>query len=945
MRRFLILLLLSASPLAGAPAAAKASEATAPRLLEVPRLDYTSRILANGATLYAIRDTATATVSINSWYNVGQRDDPPGRGGFAHLFEHLMFKTTRNLPGGVLETVNAMGGSTNASTLFDYTDYYITAPANQLEAMLWLEGERMRNLVIDEKSFHSERDVVKEELRQRVLSQPYGRILYLLLPALTFDGHPYARPIGGTNADLDQAKLDDVRAFHETYYRPDNAIFVVSGNFDPARLDAWADRYLGSIPRPAEAIVRDPAKGRAVTARAVDAYAPNVPLPAVAFSWRAPFAADVDAAGIDLIEAVLARGAASRLHRRLIDEMGVASAVTSYNLPARDGHAFALVVTLAKARELGDAEAALASEIARLRDTPLAAAELEEVKNALFGDALARRETARGRAYELGGGAALTGDPELADARLEAIRRMSARDVQRIASKWLGDRKRVTLRYRDESERPQGYAGDGPPDFSDMGPAIPPATRTPVTIAHESEREALPGPGEALPSALPPIAERRLANGLRVIVAQSSKVPLASVRLVIDGGDATDPAGQAGRGDIAAALALKGAGGRNAEQIASEVAALGSTIAASSEADATVFSVNAPAANIDAASHILADVVTRPDFAPQALESVRSQQLSAIEVAAKQPLQAALRALPAIVFGKAPYGAVPTSASLGAITRDSIVAAQREAWTPRAATLIITGALDPDAGFALAERRFGHWKGAEQAVFAPRGTVSAHPRVVAIDMPAMAQTAVLVALPSAGRDDADWPSLRIANAALGGGFQGWLTQEIRVKRGLTYSAGSLIDSRRDAALLMAVTRTKTESAPEVVDLILDQIGRFEREPIDAERAAERGAYLSNSLSAQTERAAGLADYLAGLVSSQAPLEALAADLSSSVPAPERIAAAIAAHWRADRATIIVAGDSKQWEAALRKRYPALEVVDIDGEPVSAETRPQGKGGL
>jgi Predicted Zn-dependent peptidases len=945
MRRFLIPLILGASPLASAPVAAKPGEATAPRLLEVPRLDYRVRILANGATLYAVRDTATATVSINSWYKVGQRDDPPGRGGFAHLFEHLMFKTTRNLPGGVLETVNAMGGTSNASTLFDYTDYYITAPASQLEAMLWLEGERMRNLVIDEKSFHSERDVVKEELRQRVLSQPYGRILYMLLPALTFEGHPYARPIGGTNADLDQAKLADVRAFHETYYRPDNAIFVVSGNFDPAKLDAWADRYLGSIPRPAEAIARDPAKGRAITARAVDAYAPNVPLPAIAFSWRAPFAADADAAGIDLIEALLARGAASRLHRRLIDEMGVASAVTSYNLPARDGHAFALVVTLANGRELGDAEAALASEIARLRDTPLTLAELEEVKNALFGDALARRETARGRAYELGGGAALTGDPGLADARLEAIRRMSPKDVQQIARKWLDDRKRVTLRYRDESKRPRGYVGDASPDFSDMGPAIPPASRTPITIANANERETPPGPGEALPSALPSLAERRLANGLRVIVAQSSKVPLASVRLVIDGGDAADPRGQAGRGDIAAALALKGAGGRTAEQIASEVAALGGTIAASSDADATIFSLNAPAANIDAASRILADVVTRPDFTPQALESVRRQQLSAIAVAAKQPLQAALRALPAVVFGNAPYGAVPTAASLGAVTRDSVVAARRETWTPKAATLIVTGALDPESSFALAERRFGEWKGPEATALAPRGKVSAHPRVVAIDMPGTAQTAVLVALPSAGRVDTDWPSLRIANAALGGGFQGWLTQEIRVKRGLTYSAGSLVDSRRDAAILMAVTRTKTESAPEVVELILDQIRRFEREPVDAGRAAERGAYLANGLSAQTERAAGLADYLATLVSSRAPLEALAADLSSSVPAPERIAAAIAAHWRADRATIIVAGDARQWEAALRARYPGLELVDIDAEPVSPDPRPQRDSGL
>ncbi|QCB55625.1 insulinase family protein [Sphingopyxis sp. PAMC25046] len=931
MRRFLTVLLLAASPLSFASVAAAESETTAPRLLEVPRLDFTKRVLANGATLYAIRDTGTATVSINIWYDVGQRDDPPGRGGFAHLFEHLMFKTTRNLPGGVLEAVNAMGGNSNASTLFDYTDYYITAPANQLEGMLWLEGERMRNLVIDEKSFHSERDVVKEELRQRILSKPYGRILYMLLPAFTFDGHPYARPIGGTIADLDQAKLADVQAFHEAYYRPDNAVFVVSGNFDPAKLDVWADRYLGSIPRPDRAIPRDPAKGRPVVARTIDAYAPNVPLPAVAFAWRAPFAADADAAGIDLIEAVLTRGAASRLRRYLVDEKGVASEITSYNLPARDGHAFALVVTLAEGREIADADAALGAEIARLRDTPLAAEELDAVKNGLFGDALARRETARGRAYELGGGAALTSDPGLADARLDAIRRMTPAAVQRVAKKWLDDGKRVTLRYRDESQRPPGYAGDASPDVSKMGPTIPPASQPPVAIASEGAREARPEPAEAVPSALPTLAERRLTNGLRVVVAQSSKVPLASVRLVIDGGDAADPAGQAGRGDIAAALALKGAGGRSAERIASEIAALGGTIGAGSDADATVFSVNAPTANIEAAARILADVATRPDFAADALDGVRSQQLSAIAVATKQPMQTALRALPAALFGKAPYGAVPTATSLGAVTQDDVAAAQRETWIPNAATLIVTGALTPDAAFALAERSFGSWKAGKAPTATPRGTVSTSPHVVAVDMPGVAQAAVIVALPTAGRRDADWPSLRIANAALGGGFQGWLTQEIRVKRGLTYGAGSLLDSRRDAAYLMAVTQTKTASANEVVGLILDQIGRFGREPVDAGRAGERATYLANGLSGQNERAAGLADYLVTLISSGAALDTLAAERSPLAPSPERIAAAIEAHLRADQATIVVAGDSKQWVGALRERFPTLELVDIDGK--------------
>jgi len=933
MRRFLTALILAACPLPLTSATAADSDAATPILLEVPRLEFTKRVLANGATLYAIRDTGTPTVSVNSWYNVGQRDDPPGRGGFAHLFEHLMFKKTRHLPGGVLEAVAAMGGTTNASTLFDYTDYYVTAPANELEGMLWLEGERLRNLVVDEKSFRSERDVVKEELRQRVLSQPYGRILYTLIPAFAFDGHPYARPIGGTIADLDQASLADVQAFHETYYRPDNAVLVVSGNFDPGRLDAWADRYIGSVPRPDRAIPRDTAKGSPIAARTIDAYAPNVPLAAVAYAWRAPFAADPDAAGIDVIEAVLTRGAASRLRRHLVDEKGVASAISSYNLPARDGHAFALVVTASKGRDLAEVETALAAEIARLRDMPLTRAELDTVKNGLFGDALTRRETARGRASELGGGAVLTGNPGLSDVRLGAVHAMSAADIQRIANKWLSDRERLTLRYRDESLRPAGYSGDTAPDVSKMGPVLAVASRPAASIASETEREVRPGPAQALPTPPPALTDTRLANGLRVVVAQSSNVPVASVRLVIDGGDAADPAGEAGRGDMAATLALKGAAGRSAERIASDVAALGGTIGASSEADATIFAIDAPAANMDAAARILADVAIRPNFPADALEAVRTQQVSAVAVAAKQPMQTAMRALPGAIFGKTPYGAVPTTASLAAVTRSGIAAARREYWKPSAATLVITGALSPAEGIALAERSFGAWAGNTTPADAPRGTVSATPRIVAIDMPGAAQAAVIVALPAAGRRNADWASLRLANAVLGGGSQGWLTQEIRVKRGLAYGAGSLLDSRRDAAYLMAVTQTKNVSADEVIGLILEQVDRLGREPVDAARAGERSVFLANGLWGQTERAAGLANYLATLIAGGAPLGALAAELNSSPPPLDRIAETIERRLRTDNATIVIAGDASQWIEPLRARFGSVERVDVEGNPL------------
>ena len=200
-------------------------------------------------------DRTTPNVTVQVWYGVGSKDDPQGRSGFAHLFEHMMFKATRDLPAESFDRLTEdVGGLNNASTYDDFTNYYEVVPANHLERLIWAEGERMGSLVIDEANFKSERDVVKEELRQRVLASPYGRLFALYVPQATYPTHPYHRPGIGSIEELDAATIDDVRAFHEAYYRPDNAALIVVGNFDEAQLNAWIDKYFGAAeePRPAD---------------------------------------------------------------------------------------------------------------------------------------------------------------------------------------------------------------------------------------------------------------------------------------------------------------------------------------------------------------------------------------------------------------------------------------------------------------------------------------------------------------------------------------------------------------------------------------------------------------------------------------------------------------------------------------------------------------------
>jgi zinc protease len=389
--------------------------------LEVAPLAYTMRTLPNGLRVYSMPDRDTANVSVQVWYDVGSVDDPAGRSGFAHLFEHIMFKSTRNMPEQFFDRLTEdVGGYNNASTYDDFTNYYEVVPANHLQRVLWAEADRMGSLVVNEESFDSERDVVKEELRQRVLASPYGRLFYLFLPQVNYDVHPYGRPGIGSIEDLDAATVADVRAFHAQYYRPDNAILVVSGNFDQAQLDAWVDQYFGDISHPDRPIPRDyPTEPERTQPREYTVYAPNVPLPAVMISYPQPESTDPDIPVLMVIDGILSTGENSRLYNSLVYNQQIAAQVFTNLEATQDPGAYGVFAILSDGQTAEAGQAALAAEIARMRDAPVTQAELDEAKNEIVTATLQGRETAeraacraphlqreppRGRALPSGGG-------------------------------------------------------------------------------------------------------------------------------------------------------------------------------------------------------------------------------------------------------------------------------------------------------------------------------------------------------------------------------------------------------------------------------------------------------------------------------------------------------------------------------------------------------------
>jgi zinc protease len=454
-----------AACLAALIAAAGAALPSSAQEVRMPRLEFRDRTLANGLRVLTASDRSSPTVSIQVWYKVGSKDDPEGRSGFAHLFEHLMFKATKNMKSEMLDRLTEdVGGINNASTGDDVTIYYEVVPSNYTETLLWAEAERMGSLVVDDPSFKSERDVVKEEYRERVLSSPYGRLFYLLLNTKSFATHPYRRPGIGSIEDLNAATLEDVRKFHADFYRPDNATLIVVGDFDEKQLDAWVDKYFGPVPRPDRPLPRVTAKEPARTGelRAVE-YAEGVPLPAVAFTFLAPPQSDDDIAALQVAEVILSAGESSRLYRSLVYEQQVAQAAQSGLDLKQDVSLFNFFAVLASGKRPDDAERALLAEIKKLQDGPPTAAELEKAKNQLVTGELQERETNNGKANALGEAAVLLGDPNRVNTQLERLAKVTAADVQRVMKKYMTDTNRLVIYYLPEAMRSPATGGAAKP--------------------------------------------------------------------------------------------------------------------------------------------------------------------------------------------------------------------------------------------------------------------------------------------------------------------------------------------------------------------------------------------------------------------------------------------------------------------------------------------------
>jgi zinc protease len=410
-----------------------------------PKLDYTMTTLPNGMKVVMLEDHSTPIVHLQMWYHVGSKNEKAGRTGFAHLFEHMMFKGSKNVePEGHPSYISSVGGQSNAFTNEDATVFWETVPAQYLPLVLWLEADRLASLRIEEKVFKTEREVVKEERRMRIENQPYGRLQEIIADH-AFTVHPYKHPVIGSMKDLEAASVADVREFFQTYYVPNNATAILVGDFDSKEALALVTQYLGRVPKSDKPVPRDIPREPPQTKERRITISEEWPLPAVVVAHHITFDGNPDSYPLHIASKVLSDGQSSRIYRKLVYEKGIALAAFGGGNIIEDPNLFFAVALVQPGHTTEEAANALIAELDKLRNEPITAAELQQAKNQFARDYILGRESNQSKAEMLGHAAVIHDDIKTADGEFDIFQNLTVADVQRVAKTYFTPENRMVL--------------------------------------------------------------------------------------------------------------------------------------------------------------------------------------------------------------------------------------------------------------------------------------------------------------------------------------------------------------------------------------------------------------------------------------------------------------------------------------------------------------------
>ncbi len=782
--------------------------------LEIPCEQF---ILDNGLTVLVHEDHKTSIVAVNIWYHVGSKNEKPGKTGFAHLFEHLMFGGSEHIQGSYIEAMERIGATDlNGTTSEDRTNYFENVPTSALDYALFAESDRMGHFysTINQELLDLQRGVVQNEKRQSE-NQPYAIVEELVVKSTYPVGHPYAHSVIGSMEDLDSASLNDVREWFKTYYTPSNAVLVLAGDITAGEAKEKVQRYFNDIPS-GPPVAHQRAWVAKMSGEHREAVRDRVPQSRIYKIWNVPGYGTTTADHLRLAASVLSNGKNSRLYKRLVYDDQIATHVSAYLDEREIGSQFVIVATARQGDgDLRKVEKAIDEELARFLDEGATTRELDRIRTqsyAGFVRGIERIGGFGGKSDILASSQTYVGSPHAYRQRLRNLEEATASDLRETARTWLSD---------------GVYALEVLP-FIDAKQLSDPVV----------DRSRLPDLGPAHELKLPRIHEDRLSNGLKILIAERHEIPVVNFWLDVDAGYAADQFAAPGTARLASSLLTGGTAHRTALEISEEVQTLGAQLSTGANLDMSTVYLSALKTTLEESLDFYADIVLNPIFPTADFERQQKLQLAAIANEKVTPLQMALRALPPVLFGPNHAYGVPltgsgTEASVQALTREDLARFHAIWFKPNNATLVVVGDTTVAEIKPQLEKFFGSWLPGEvpskHASTVPR---PAKPAVYLVDKPGALHSVVIAGTIAPPPDPHSEIAAETMNNIFGGTFGARLNMNLREEKHWSYGAASVLYGARHQRPLLAYASVQGDkTADSIAEMLKELTGMTGAKPI------------------------------------------------------------------------------------------------------------------
>ena len=921
------------------PAARTASAAEKTAALKLPELKYEKYSLPNGLVVLTHEDHRLPMVAVDLWYHVGPLNERPGRTGFAHLFEHMMFEGSEHVGEKAhIKYVQGAGATdVNGTTNFDRTNYFETMPSNQLELALWLESDRMGFLLegLDREKLTNQRDVVRNERRQGE-GRPYSvageKVYQLLFPK----SHPYYANVIGSHADIEAARINDVREFHQQFYTPNNATIAIAGDFNPAKLASLLSKYFGPIPAgpKVDPVTAETVPTPPITEQKRASVTDTVKLEQLNIAFLTPPAYTPGDADTQLLGYMLGQSSASRLYETLIHKRQIAQSAFCYDRPLKLASVFFCSLTAKPGVKLDDLEAAFWEEAGKLQKDGPTQQELDSARTASLTQTISglqRLGGFGGIADTLNEYYQYTGDAGYLSKDLARYQAVTVESVKQAAVTYLNKDHAVVVscvpgkKVVDDVPR-------SPADTDADAKLTPPYT--PDFEAKEAWRKTAPKAGPAPAFHLPVPVTFTLKNGLKVYLTRDAGLPIMTAMMVSRAGGEASPADKPGIADFTAAMLSEGTATRSATQIAEEAEKLGTQIGVSASMDGTNADVTVLNSNADGALNLLADVIEHPSFNAEELERVRKQRMLRIQQEADSAAAIGQRVGLKALYGNQPYGFTPSGTvdSLKGMTREELQAFWAAHYGPGDSALMFAGDVTEAQAKALAEKHFGGWTGtAKSEVTLPPAPAAPSLKMVLVDKPGSPQTALFAYGLGLPRSTPDLQPLQLMNYTLGASFGSRINMNLREVHGYTYGANSRYALYREGGPFTAGGLVKTDVTAAATKELMTELKRIQTEPPTAEELKMAREANIQSIPAQFETTGATAGAMSSLFLYNRPLDYFATlPEAYAKVTPEAVEKVAKGDVHPDNLILVEVGDKAKIEAGLKELGIPIEYRDASG---------------